>query len=157
MSRYNFVGYLWRRSACVHHLYIGLLLTACEFIIQLSHLNTLLMMFLSFALLLAPLGLVSALSHGNTDTLASSPLNWAPCDLSFPEDVQKNIAVPIDCATLEVPLDYTDSASSKTIMLQLVKVNATEEPVKGSVIFNPGGPGSSGVEEVVQKGPAYRE
>ncbi|GAB1216694.1 hypothetical protein ATERTT37_005912 [Aspergillus terreus] len=42
-------------------------------------------------------------------------------------------------------------------MLQLVKVNATEEPVKGSVIFNPGGPGSSGVEEVVQKGPAYRD
>ncbi|KAL5355148.1 Alpha/Beta hydrolase protein [Aspergillus floccosus] len=114
-------------------------------------------MFLSSALILASLGLVKALPQGDINTLRSSPLNWAPCNLDFPEEVQKNIVVPIDCATLEVPLDYTDSDSSKAITLQLVKVNATEEPVKGSVIFNPGGPGSSGVEEVVQKGPAYRD
>ncbi|PGH23043.1 hypothetical protein AJ80_02816 [Polytolypa hystricis UAMH7299] len=53
-----------------------------------------------------------------------------------------------ECAVLTVPLDYTDSESDSTLALDLLKVNATKTPVLGSVLYNPGGPGGSGVEAV---------
>ena len=111
---------------------------------------------ISTALLLSSYGLVEAFPHGDTETPTYNALDWAPCDLDFPESVEELITFPVDCATLEVPLDYTNP-DSETLDLQLVKVNATKEPFKGSVIFNPGGPGVSGVEEVATKGPMYCE
>lgn len=50
----------------------------------------------------------------------------------------------VTCGTLNVPLDYTNPASNQTLQLQLVKVNAAKQPKKGSILFNPGGPGESG-------------
>ncbi|KAF9885201.1 hypothetical protein FE257_000652 [Aspergillus nanangensis] len=99
-------------------------------------------------------GLTKALPHSEKRDSGSSSLDWAPCDLDFPDTLKQSITVPVDCAKLEVPLDYTNE-DSDTFDLQLVKIKATKEPVKGSIIFNPGGPGASGVEEVVQKGPLY--
>ncbi|KAJ4377477.1 hypothetical protein N0V83_000302 [Neocucurbitaria cava] len=90
----------------------------------------------------------------------TTSLNWTPCDLDFPPSQQAVIdanGVPIYCATLEVPLDYSNADNKETIQLQLLKIKATNEPSKGSVIFNPGGPGASGVEEVSQKGILYRD
>ena len=57
------------------------------------------------------------------------------------------IPLPFDCASLPVPLDYTDSGSG-TLDLALIRVNATKEPVLGSVLWNPGGPGGTGVENL---------
>lgn len=108
-------------------------------------------------LLLLSSSLVQGLPHINRDQTATKGLNWAPCDLDFPPSLQEIISAPIDCATLEVPLDYTSPENGETVELQLVKVNATKEPRKGSVIFNPGGPGASGVEEVAGTGPFYVE
>lgn len=99
--------------------------------------------------------LAGAMPNAHLSTRDVEGLDWKSCDLPLPEAVKNATTVPVDCATLEVPLDYTNPKSSKKLQLQLVKVNATEKPVKGSVIFNPGGPGSSGVEEVTQKGPLY--
>ncbi|CAL8580360.1 hypothetical protein XPA_006089 [Xanthoria parietina] len=48
------------------------------------------------------------------------------------------------CGTLTVPLDYVDTTSNATLELQLVKVSAVKQPKKGSILFNPGGPGSPG-------------
>ncbi|KAH7024596.1 TAP-like protein-domain-containing protein [Microdochium trichocladiopsis] len=48
---------------------------------------------------------------------------------------------PVDCSTLDVPLDYTDSASDKKLTLQLLRVPAPVQPSKGSVLVNFGGPG----------------
>lgn len=90
----------------------------------------------------------------------ATSLNWKPCDLDFPPSHQNIVAahgVPVLCANLQVPLDYTNNESGKTIDLQLVKVKATKEPFKGSIIMNPGGPGASGVEEISKKGPMYRD
>ncbi|KAM6511130.1 hypothetical protein FALCPG4_016132 [Fusarium falciforme] len=98
---------------------------------------------------------VGAMPSAHLSTRDVEGLDWKPCDLPLPETVKNATTVPVDCATLEVPLDYTNPKSDKKLQLQLVKVNATEKLVKGSVIFNPGGPGSSGVEEVTQKGPLY--
>lgn len=113
---------------------------------------------ISTAFLLLSYGFVQALPHASNNSATSKgDLNWAPCDLDFPQSLQDAITVPIDCATLKVPLDYTNPKDGRTLDLQLVKVNATQGPRKGSVIFNPGGPGSSGVEEVAQQGPLYVE
>lgn len=89
-------------------------------------------------------------------TKRGTSINWSPCDLDFPKTIQDAIVVPIDCATIQVPLDYTDP-DCDMLDLQLIKVNATNQPAKGSVIFNPGGPGSSGVEEIATKGFTYEQ
>lgn len=115
-------------------------------------------------------GMFSALLLGTAKTLAapeshlspiiearSSSLDWAPCDLDLPDDVKSAMREPGDCATLEVPLDYTNADSGKTIDLQLIRFNATKEPFKGSVLWNPGGPGISGIEMLAYLGPDFRE
>lgn len=83
----------------------------------------------------------------------ASTLNWGPCDLDLPEKLLK----PGDCATIEVPLDYTNPSSDKTVELQLLRYNATKEPFKGSVFWNPGGPGISGLETLAYLGQDFRE
>ncbi|KAG5205921.1 Tap domain-containing protein [Trichophyton interdigitale] len=61
-------------------------------------------------------------------------VSWGPCDIA-------NATLPIQCGTLGVPLDYTDSKSNETLNLQLLKVPAINGPSKGSILFNFGGPG----------------
>ncbi|THC94863.1 hypothetical protein EYZ11_005664 [Aspergillus tanneri] len=68
-----------------------------------------------------------------------------------------SIALFLLSSSLVGAFPHGDNNSERTIQLQLLKVNATKEPFKGSVIFNPGGPGNSGVEEVALKGHTYRD
>jgi hypothetical protein len=116
------------------------------------------------------LSIFGALFLGTTKTLGSpeshlssfikarsSSLDWAPCDLDLPDDIKNAMREPGDCSTLEVPLDYTNLDSAKTIDLQLIRFNATKEPFKGSVLWNPGGPGISGIETLAYLGPDFRE
>lgn len=63
-------------------------------------------------------------------------IKWTMC--------QQNATIPIECGTLAVPLDYTDIEHGGTLNLELVRVNATKKEKKGSIIFNPGGPGEPG-------------
>ncbi|KAF4969871.1 hypothetical protein FZEAL_10153 [Fusarium zealandicum] len=81
----------------------------------------------------------------------SSSLSWGPCELEV------FIRGEADCATLQVPLDYTGTYSSETINLQLIRFNATKEPFKGSVLWNPGGPGISGIETLAYLGSDFRD
>ncbi|MEU6706010.1 alpha/beta hydrolase [Streptomyces wuyuanensis] len=54
----------------------------------------------------------------------------------------------VQCGELEVPLDYADP-SAGTIRLSLARVRATDPAGRiGSLLYNPGGPGASGVEAV---------
>ena len=96
------------------------------------------------ALLLLVASIVYALpasQHGS--------VNWQPCP-------QQNGSVPIQCGTLTVPLDYADPPSNKTLDLELVKVSAVKQPRRGSILFNPGGPGDSGRNLVAgDSGPAF--
>ena len=67
-------------------------------------------------------------------------LDWQPCGDSFPG---------IECATAEVPLNYNRPRGRK-ITLALARVPATDQEDKiGSVFLNPGGPGGSGVNLVL--------
>ena len=71
----------------------------------------------------------------------SSELRWAGCadDLSA--------AAGLECATLEVPLDPADP-SGEQIELALARKRFTgsADTRIGSLVFNPGGPGGSGIE-----------
>lgn len=74
---------------------------------------------------------------------------WEPCP-----ELNKQIAElsslleipPVDCAHLEVPLDYRNPDTSESITLDLFRINATKEPVLGGKLYNPDGPDGTGAE-----------
>ena len=56
-----------------------------------------------------------------------------------------------------MPKDYTNSNSDETITLRLVKVPATRQPSRGSVIINTGGPGLAQRNDITDdSGRAYQ-
>ncbi len=67
------------------------------------------------------------------------PITWQPCA----EDAV------VDCATIKVPIDWADPGGEK-FDLAIARREATD-PAKriGSLIFDPGGPGVSGVDYVM--------
>jgi hypothetical protein len=83
--------------------------------------------------LLIPAGPAAALSTAG----AVPVLNWQAC--------ADPAAAGFECATAQVPLDYT-SPAGPTIELAVIRHLATGPgPRIGSLFFNPGGPGGSGV------------
>ncbi|KAF4992838.1 hypothetical protein FGRMN_6890 [Fusarium graminum] len=97
--------------------------------------------------------LVSRTSSSGSGSPESSSIEWSKCDLDFGVDSMNEKQKAYECARLEVPLDYTSASNGDTIKLDLIKVKATKEPFKGSVLYNPGGPGGSGVEAILRRGP----
>lgn len=72
---------------------------------------------------------------------AASGPDWEPC-------AQPGLAGRgFECATLEVPLDRDDPGAG-TVRLALARHRATGSPDQrlGSLVFNPGGPGGSGLD-----------
>jgi len=74
-------------------------------------------------------------------------IKWGNCT-----DVFVFEKVPLTCANLSVPLDYTDLKSNKSLGLQLVRVPAVKKPSRGSILFNFGGPGGDGRRELSMLG-----
>lgn len=74
---------------------------------------------------------------------ANQVIQWIDCGTKDQPTLQ--------CATLNVPLDYTD-LSSPALNLPVVRIPATDRSPRGSIITNPGGPGASGIEDLVQSG-----
>jgi pimeloyl-ACP methyl ester carboxylesterase len=64
-------------------------------------------------------------------------LDWGPCPAKA--------APGLECARLEVPLDYAAPAG-RTASLALLRRPATGSDRTGSLVVNPGGPGDSGLE-----------
>lgn len=57
----------------------------------------------------------------------------------------------MQCGTLVVPTNYND-ASAGQITLPLLKVPATTNPVRGTIFYNPGGPGVSAIQSLAGGG-----
>lgn len=113
-----------------------------------------------FPLLVAGALVVAACSGssddaGDQDTPAVSPdtvtatagdagsLDWAPC-------AEQNPIVETECAVLEVPLDHADLGAG-TLDVAVARVRSADPETRiGSLVFNPGGPGGSGVEFLAQ-------
>lgn len=98
---------------------------------------------MSFSLAILALGLSTAV---DARALSKKGMKWSSCP-----ELNKNISElmvtvgpsePFECGTLSVPLDYTDP-DSPPLSLDLFRVKATKEPVLGTVLFNPGGPGGA--------------
>ncbi|MDI6629355.1 MAG: alpha/beta hydrolase, partial [Rhodococcus sp. (in: high G+C Gram-positive bacteria)] len=68
-------------------------------------------------------------------------LEWESCD-SYNTDGSE-LGRAVECAMVTVPLDYADP-EGKTIEVAISRTKATGEKI-GSVLMNPGGPGSSGL------------
>lgn len=72
---------------------------------------------------------------------ALAALHWSPC----PSDPT------LDCTTLTVPLEYADPDNGHLAHIPLARFNATVPAFqrKGHLLTNPGGPGSSGIDFLV--------
>ncbi|KAF7547481.1 hypothetical protein G7Z17_g7696 [Cylindrodendrum hubeiense] len=88
--------------------------------------------------LLQLLPVILATPLGLQQNIRNHGIVWKSCDLGL------NETAPMLCGSLVVPLDYTDTYSSETIKLELLKVDAVKSPSKGSILFNFGGPGATG-------------
>jgi pimeloyl-ACP methyl ester carboxylesterase len=92
---------------------------------------------------LATLGAIVALCAGPTAATAGRPgelpvpvLDWAACGKGF------------ECARALVPLDY-DVPAGPAISIALIRLPATDQARRiGSLLTNPGGPGSPGVDRI---------
>ncbi|KAK6543668.1 hypothetical protein TWF694_000406 [Orbilia ellipsospora] len=77
-------------------------------------------------------------------------LKWGPCST-------EKLEIAYECARLSVPLDYNKPENGLRAIVPIIKAPAAAGfPYKGSVLFNPGGPGALGTEtlydtEVVKK------
>jgi pimeloyl-ACP methyl ester carboxylesterase len=83
-------------------------------------------------------------SSDGTGSAAVPRLDWASCGEGFEA---------FQCATAIVPLDY-DRPKGRQITLALARLPASDPSRRiGSLFLNPGGPGGSGVDMVLQGGP----
>lgn len=77
-------------------------------------------------------------------TPSPPPIQWQPCYNS-----------EFDCARLDLPMDWqqaeatNDSASGRRVILAIIRLRAAVSSIsshyRGPIIFNPGGPGGSGI------------
>jgi pimeloyl-ACP methyl ester carboxylesterase len=72
-------------------------------------------------------------------------IEWSACE---GEDAPK---APFECGFVTVPLDYRD-ATGKTIDIALIRLPASESKTEGIILTNPGGPGGSGFDFIVNSG-----
>ncbi|WP_412539673.1 alpha/beta hydrolase [Longispora sp. K20-0274] len=76
-----------------------------------------------------------------TRTTAATGLAWSPC-----RGLRVSANTTLDCATLVVPQDWAQPTGA-TLDLALVRARrAGQQNRIGSLVLNPGGPGSSGVD-----------
>ncbi|KAJ7461340.1 hypothetical protein B0H11DRAFT_2056834 [Mycena galericulata] len=101
---------------------------------------------LASGLLFSPLVVAQTTSTFLWDQLIPGyNLNWVECYSTF------------QCTRLEVPLDYSNS-SAGTAVLAVIRLpsNASKAEYLGPLLFNPGGPGASGVDTLVTTGPSLQ-
>jgi pimeloyl-ACP methyl ester carboxylesterase len=73
-------------------------------------------------------------STSPTPTFAVGSITWTGCDKGF------------QCGNLMVPLDYSHPAGRKVTLALIKKPKQGAQPRIGSLLYNPGGPGESGVD-----------
>lgn len=88
-------------------------------------------------------------------TYRNQSVVWEQCaDSLFLEEDHLNenfIVDDVTCASIEVPASYDQAYGSdlKPLTIQVMKQSAPDQSKKlGSLFFNPGGPGDSGIEEI---------
>ncbi len=86
-----------------------------------------------------------------TPTVSAVGIAWTDCPPKVTDGLASAASalvgkVEMACGTLQVPLDHERPAGAQLTM-QVIRARATEQSNRiGSVIFNPGGPGASGLD-----------
>ena len=97
--------------------------------------------------LVAALGLVStliAVMPARAEKPAAAELKWAAC----PADVNaKTAPLTAQCTTVPVPLDYSEPDGARISLLVSRIASTRPEKRRGILMFNPGGPGGSGLDQ----------
>ncbi|WP_197379818.1 alpha/beta hydrolase [Mycolicibacterium mengxianglii] len=75
-------------------------------------------------------------------TRAGAPVSWEPCQFNGPAQV--DLPPGTECGLLAVPINY-DDPDGDALDLALIRFPATGKKI-GSLVFNPGGPGESGIQ-----------
>lgn len=79
---------------------------------------------------------------------AKGKIDWQDCGIENS---------PLECATIQVPRDWTVPNSDK-LDLRLVRYPAAKGTINAtSIIMNPGGPGASGINQVRDGGYGYQQ
>ncbi|MBX2881625.1 MAG: alpha/beta hydrolase, partial [Granulosicoccus sp.] len=78
--------------------------------------------------------LLLACSDDDPKNTSDASLTWRTCT-EAPE---------LQCATLRVPMDYSNNDDSESISIGLTRLSATDPNSNEALLLNPGGPGSSG-------------
>ncbi|GAA3128228.1 alpha/beta hydrolase [Planomonospora alba] len=105
-------------------------------------------------LALATTGGPAAAAGTGSGAAAPETIAWGSCADMRPADGQK-LPAGTECGTLTVPLDHADPGG-RTIELALIRIKATDPGRRlGSLVFNFGGPGGSGVDTLPLAAPAY--
>lgn len=73
-------------------------------------------------------------TSSSTPSVAAGSINWTDCGKGF------------QCGTLSVPLDYSNPQGRKISLALIKKPKAGSLPRIGSLLYNPGGPGESGID-----------
>ncbi|GAA0401451.1 peptidase [Acrocarpospora corrugata] len=95
------------------------------------------------------LGACGSTAPAPTTSAQPVEITWGACDRTAP-------SAGFQCATMEVPLDYAKPAGP-TVGIALVRLRAAGPGAKiGSLVFNFGGPGGSGVDTLLDAASAFR-
>jgi alpha/beta hydrolase fold len=90
-------------------------------------------------------GLWFALPTVSASAAVPPKIAWSPCN--------RSLGFPFECGTVQVPLDY-DNQGIAAVSIALVRLPASDPARRiGSLFLNPGGPGGSGVDFVLNVGP----
>ncbi|KAJ7223535.1 TAP-like protein-domain-containing protein [Mycena pura] len=89
---------------------------------------------------------VVAQSDFDWDALtATDSLNWTACYSGF------------QCSLLRVPLDYSSDKGNASIAIVRLPATVPKSEYLGPILFNPGGPGGSGVDAIVSLGASFAD
>ena len=67
-------------------------------------------------------------------------IDWRACTESSLQ------AAGAECATVTAPLDWSAPQDGRTVRIAVSRVRHTEQPYRGVMLVNPGGPGASGLQ-----------
>jgi pimeloyl-ACP methyl ester carboxylesterase len=91
------------------------------------------------------LGALAALLSGAVGAGADPTTSAVPISSHLHWHICKSFDQSFLCSELAVPIDYT-RPSAGNLNLALIERRATDAPVLGDIVINPGGPGDSGVQ-----------
>ncbi len=84
----------------------------------------------------------------------SQTIEWGGCNSAYGRGITQSKAFAnapnTDCTKVLVPASYSGGASTKEYSIALMRIGyATESDYMGTIFINPGGPGASGIEQLV--------